>query len=213
MWRTLWWAVSALAAALLCSCSVPGEPVAQPPGALSSSPVSVPPSVRQFDDQGRMLPFRTDFPNRWSEGNNGTPYEPCTSVMPDALRELGIAPDSVADAASVNYQTLRGCKWKLIGSRFGSAHQIVGNAPSANPTLDGYKTLNSAVFHWHPSRTISGREVLVSSLGGDNCSTHVLSGRAIVTTSILVGTTPAEVDGICERAIAFTRATIDQIPR
>ncbi|MFT4127988.1 MAG: DUF3558 domain-containing protein, partial [Gordonia sp. (in: high G+C Gram-positive bacteria)] len=45
--------------------------------------------MRQTDDQGRRLPFDTEFPQRWSDGNDGTSYEPCTALSPDRLTELG----------------------------------------------------------------------------------------------------------------------------
>ncbi|MGC4934044.1 DUF3558 family protein [Gordonia sp. DT30] len=165
--------------------------------------------IRQTDQRGVPLPFTTEFPDRWSNLNDGSPYEPCTALSPPEVSSLGLDPSSVADAAAANHQTVRGCWWTFIGSRTSAAYQEVGNAPA----LDVYKAKNGDILDWRPDIILNGRAVAVGvRKGRSSCTTHVQSGSAIVTTSFSVNIDPPPIDKICDMAIAFTEATIDKMP-
>uniref|UniRef100_UPI003D91BD80 DUF3558 family protein n=1 Tax=Gordonia sp. B7-2 TaxID=3420932 RepID=UPI003D91BD80 len=171
------------------------------------------PSIRQVDDAGRRLPFMTVFPNRWSSNNDGTQYEPCTSVSDRVLASLGLDPRSVSDAAVADHQTVRGCEWDVLNRRRASASQYVGNlAGSGASDLDGYKAIFDD-FRWFPDRMIDGRTVAVFSLGVDHCATITVSGRALVFTDAALDRDDKDVSENCNFALAFTRATINKIPR
>lgn len=174
---------------------------------------SMTPTIRQTDDAGRPLPFRTVFPNRWSTNNDGTSYEPCTSVTDAVLTSQGLDPSSARDAASVDHQTVRGCQWAIANTRRSSVSQHVGNmAGSRSGSLDDYKAFNDD-FMWFPDQIIDGRTVGLFSLGADDCATIVVSGRAFVFTDATLDRDDASVAENCRVALAFTRATISQIPR
>ena len=83
-----WMITTALCAVLIAGiagcAAVKGRPVPVPlPSSASETHASVEPQIRQTDSMGRPLPFVTLFPNRWSGNNDGTPYEPCTSLRSD----------------------------------------------------------------------------------------------------------------------------------
>lgn len=193
-------------------CSAQGGPAAVPDSVGSVISSSVPKSIRQTDAQGRELPFVTKFPDRWSVNNDQTTYEPCTTVDVQTLLHLNLDPGSVADAASANHQTARGCIWKYKGERFAALSQYVGNMNGGVRSLVDYKAKNSR-WQWYPDQDIAGRVVGVASIGTDDCATHVQSGGALVATEVGIGSTSDDVSENCRRALAFTRATIDLIPR
>ncbi|QKT06740.1 DUF3558 domain-containing protein [Gordonia sp. X0973] len=148
------------------------------------------------------------FPNRLNPGNDGTSYEPC-SVSANEVISLGWSPTSKRDAATVDKQTARGCIWHdaQLGSVW-SVSQIVGNSPS----LDAYRTSHPH-FTWLPDVTINGRTIGVHLMGPSTCATSVQSQRAGVSTIVSYNRVPAPpTSQICDRAIAFTRATISQMP-
>ena len=68
-------------------------------------------------------------------------------------------------------------------------------------------------FTWFPDLDIGGRRVGLFSLGRDACDTIVESGTAFVFTHVALGYLHQDVTENCNRAIAFTRATIDLMPR
>lgn len=78
--------------------------------------------------------------------------------------------------------------------------------------ISDYKSRYSD-FTWFPDLNISGRRVGLFSLGRDACDTIVESGRAFVFTDVALGRLDDDVTENCNRAIAFTRATIDLMPR
>lgn len=125
---------------------------------------------------------------------------------------MNLDPESVSDAATANHQTARGCSWDYKGERFASLDQIVGNMNGSVVDLPTYKTRNRT-WRWFPDELVAGRIVGVSSLGVDDCATHVESGTALVSTDVSVGSSGTDVSENCRRALAFTRATIDLIPR
>ncbi|WP_353507229.1 DUF3558 family protein [Gordonia sp. ABSL1-1] len=170
--------------------------------------------VRQTDEAGRQLPFQTAFPNRWSANNDGSPYEPCTALSEDMLLRAGMVPASAMDAAVADGQTARGCVWRVGSGHKGTISQIVGNLTDPQDGLTGYKRLNSSGIEWFADTRVDGRTVAVGSSSSAHCLAVVQSQRAIVATiARMVALDRPPVPQICERAIAFTRATIDQIPR
>lgn len=178
----------------------------------SASATSTLREIRQVDDAGRPLPFRTKFPDRWNRANNGTAYEPCTALSEPSLERLQVVASSVRDAAGTNGQTLRGCEWEyrsVPGRGPWHVSQIVGNSPS----LAHDKTMKSAPTDvWLPDEHVRGREVGVHyTTSGRYCATYVQSGRAAVDTIVsVVGKVPPSE--ICDRALEFTRATISKMP-
>ncbi|MGC5248652.1 DUF3558 family protein [Gordonia sp. DT219] len=190
------------------SCSSSNQST-RPPFTFISVPSATPSEIRHTDQRGMSLPFATRFPDRWSNLNDGSTYEPCTALTPPEISSLGLAPNSVADAAAANHQTVRGCRWTFTGSRTSTAYQEVGNAPA----LDVYKAKNGDILDWRPDIILNGRAVAVGvRKGRSSCTTHVQSGSAIVTTSFSVNIDPPPIDKICDMAIAFTEATIDKMP-
>ncbi|WP_431309117.1 DUF3558 family protein [Gordonia prachuapensis] len=178
------------------------------PNGTSSNPQESP--VRQTDDNGVSLPFANSMPERWNRSNDGTPYEPCTAVTPEIAESQGLDPKSVADAATVNGQTLRGCDWQYLDPSMldWSAHQIVGDFSS----LQSYRSRNE-FFNWLPDRELSGRQVGVASLNSGDCFTYVQSRESGVVTGVSFASLPRpQLSEICDRAMALTRATIDSIP-
>ncbi|GED97326.1 DUF3558 family protein [Gordonia crocea] len=149
------------------------------------------------------------FPHRLNPGNDGTPYEPCDEVNREAVVQHGWDWSSLQDAASVDGQTARGCAWKdsEVGSVWGMS-QIVGNSPS----LDAYRHANQA-FTWFADRSIQGRQVIVFATSTGTCATRVQSRRAGVSTIVDYARRPSPpLSEICDRAIAFTKATISRMP-
>ena len=200
-----------LTAMTLGGCVVAGTPGADPYATSAVSSVRYP-EIRQTDDLGRTLPFKTVFAHRWSDNNDRTTYEPCTAVTSGVLESLDLDPNSVRDAAAVDYQTVRGCRWKFHDGPYTFLAQHVGNMNTGVTNVAQYKA-NFRDFRWFPGLRISGREVGVMSIGVDNCGTITASGGAFVFTQVGIGSDTLEVSENCRRAIAFTRATIDQIPK
>ncbi|MFT4126634.1 MAG: DUF3558 family protein [Gordonia sp. (in: high G+C Gram-positive bacteria)] len=190
-----------------CAESTDDEPRASAPG--SGNDANVPLPTRQTDAHGRPLPFRTEHPQRWSDLNNGTDYEPCTALTMAEIHALDVDPDSVRDAAIANHQTARGCIWRLRNSAGGGLVQALGN----DLPLQQYKAKRAVVVDWQPDIVINGRTVAVGhGLGDTECHTEVQSGTAIITTTVSIPTDTPPIDEICARAIAFTRATIVHMP-
>ncbi|MGV9827881.1 DUF3558 family protein [Gordonia sp. NPDC003429] len=193
-------------AASVSGCSAQGTPVAQTAGKMAtSSPVT----IRQTDDNGRPLPFRTTFPDRWNSGNDGTTYEPCTSVPESTLLEFDLDPQTASDAAAANFQTARGCDWHYSDRPLATLSQFVGNSHS----LDVYKKRQSVITQWFPDQSIAGRRVAVGKFTSpDLCMAVVTSGRSSVITQVTIPLDTPPIADICAKAVDFTRATIDQIP-
>lgn len=211
--RRKWASASAIALVLACtSCTtVNGGPVAGTPGPTATS--SSAPSIRQTDGSGRNLPFVTEFRNRWNINNNGSPYEPCTEVSVDVVRQFGLDPSSVRDAAASDFQTVRGCDWTLIEDGRSSIAQFVANILRPNDGLTGHKTLNRAGTTWFPDIEVEGRRVLVESMMAGECTVYVQSGNAVVITSVTrLGFRRPATEAVCREATDFLRATISEIP-
>ncbi|MEN2513029.1 DUF3558 family protein [Gordonia polyisoprenivorans] len=164
-------------------------------------------TIRQTDSSGTPLPFVTKFKDRWSDLNDGSPYEPCTALTEQELLSIGLAPDSVDDVALADHQTARGCLWRFSNSPTSNLSQDVGNYSS----LARYKEEYASTIDWQPDLFIDGRMVAIGIwLGQKSCVTNVQSGTAIVTTSVAVVGAPLSEK--CAKAIAFTKATIDKMP-
>ncbi|WP_157851011.1 DUF3558 family protein [Gordonia phthalatica] len=199
------------AALVLCAitgCSNPTETRNSVPSS------SAKPTLRQVDDAGVRLPFDTKFPDRWNQANNGTRYEPCTALLPTELARLGVDATSVRDAAGTNAQTLRGCEWAYRGTEVPArwfVSQFVGNSVGLE---EDKRKKSSETYVWLPDVRISGRTAGVHyTASGRYCVTYVQSGRAAVNTMVSVsGRTPPPPSKICDRALAFTRATIGKMP-
>lgn len=196
---------------ILAACTTQGVPESSP----SQQSVSASsPTIRQTDDSGRKLPFETSFPNRWSINNDGSSYEPCTQVSLEVIRESGLDPKSVNDAAASDFQTLRGCEWTYFDDELSTVSQFVGNIINPAAGLEGHKALNSAGTEWFPDREIGGRRVLVGSIAPSDCAVYVRSGNAVVVTAVTrfdIDRPPT--DRICDMAADFLRATIERIPK
>lgn len=194
------------------ACDEAGSPVAE--RSRSSHPAESAPRtqpIRQTDDAGRRLPFTTRFPNRWSANNDGTRYEPCTAVTNSELLSFELDPNSVRDVAAADHQTARGCRWSYQADRLTSLAQYLGNLEGSGATdLASYKHVNSN-WHWLADESIDGRTAAIETIGRDECSTYLVSGRAVVVTAVALRNSESGV--VCERALAFTRATIARIPR
>ncbi|WP_423132894.1 DUF3558 family protein [Gordonia malaquae] len=180
------------------ACSVDGLPTADT-------------TVRQVDDLGNRLPFATKHSRRWNSGNNGSSYEPCTALASVDLDNLGVDPDSAKDAAGTNGQTLRGCEWKYKGRTDRTLSQFVGNSVSL-AHAQSRRSDRSDV--WQPKLRIGTRTVGVHiNTTGGQCDTYVQSrGAGVITMVFEFSDPPSPTTDICERAIAFTRATIDRMP-
>ncbi|WP_431840563.1 DUF3558 family protein [Gordonia hongkongensis] len=207
-----WASASAITLALVCTTgctTVTGEPIAGTPGPTSTAA----PSVRQTDGAGRNLPFATEFANRWNINNDGSTYEPCTQVSDDVIRKFGLDPSSVRDVAASDFQTARGCNWKLIQDGRSSIAQFVANILRPNEGLTGHKTLNRAGTTWLPDIELEGRRVLVESMMPGECTVYVQSGTAVVITSVTrLGFHRPATEVVCNEATDFLRATIGEIP-
>lgn len=197
-----------MCALLLAGCdSIKGSPTsANEAASVTQAPNA---GVRQTDSHGRALPFHTTYPNRWNSGNDGTSYEPCTAAKAPLLESLGLDPSSVEDAAAADFQTARGCGWRVRGERSSTVDQFVGN----QPRLVEYKVKNSSTVMWQDDILIAGRTIGIGrDLGSPTCDTYVESGKSLVITSASSYDSSVPITEICDRAIAFTRATIDQMP-
>ena len=203
--RPLLLAISAITCA---GCAVAGDPVAAPE---SASPTSQTPAIRQTDDAGRRLPFDTKFPDRWSSNNDGTPYEPCTSVTESILTQFKLDPQSAEDVAIANHQTVRGCRWRFTSDNANSVAQIAANAP----TLDEYRSKNEGIFIFFPDTAIEGRQVQLFKIDDSTpeCSAAVRSSNATVDTTVTLYRNARPIDQICDMAVDFLRKAIDKIPR
>lgn len=162
--------------------------------------------IRQADDNGKALPFVTDFANRWNANNSGTSYEPCTTPTDTSLRSFGLDPSSVKDAAWVDGQTVRGCAWRFSSSQQGELSQIVG----VRESLDQFRSELAGPLNFRKDITVDGRRALVYS-DDVSCNTRLISGTAAVTTAV-VFPGGAATDPLCDKAIAFTRATAPSMP-
>lgn len=193
----------------LASCTVHTDGIPIPNNQKIAQPSAHP---RQTDGNGNTLPFVTEFYSRWNKGNDGTEYEPCTSLTNDALTALGLDPTSAEDAAAVDGQTARGCSWSAtppLGGDFWIS-QTVGNSPSLQSYKDKYRNLAK----WRPDVLIGGRNVGVEEDVTGACTSYVQSGQAGVTTgSNSAGLNKLSLDDQCARVIAFTEATISKMPK
>lgn len=194
-------------AAALGACAMSTERPVHPGGDSVSAANSA------SDSRYRTLPFDTTFTKRWNAANDGTDYEPCTALSREVLMSVGVDPDSVLDAAGTDGQTARGCKWQYAdpGRRDRwVVIQIVGNSPGLAVEK---RSVSSSADRWLPDIGIAGRVVGVHYREfGSMCETYVQSGSAAVSTIVTTHDELAESNEICDRAIAFTRATIDKIP-
>ncbi|MGV9669225.1 DUF3558 family protein [Gordonia sp. NPDC003504] len=165
--------------------------------------------IRQTDDVGNELPFRTSYPNRWNNLNDGSSYEPCTALTSQQLASLELIAESAADIALADRQTARGCKWEFSDLRLAHISQIVGNGPD----LPTYKSKQASTVQWQPDSEIAGRSVAIGTEPSSNsCTAYVRSGTAIVATGAAIPINPPPTPEICAKALAFTRATIDKMP-
>ncbi len=99
--------------------------------------------------------------------------------------------------------------WKYKEHGYATLSQTVGNADG----LDAYKEQYSVSVRWQGETSLGGRRVAIGGPpGGKACETFVASGSAIVITSAYFPASAPPINEICDRAIAFTRATIDQMP-
>ena len=194
--------IAAAAIVVLCStsCAVDGEP-----GAATSASNTIEP-IRQTDSSGKILPFVTRFPDRWSANNDGTTYEPCTALTDTEIAAAGLDPESVADAAIANHQTARGCRWKHSGIQLSGIGQITGN----RPTFEERMKLRSDFKAWW-DLTIDGRLVMVDPDSAASCTVTVKSGRSPVSTIVTRTWKAPPTKELCAIAIDFTRRTIPKM--
>lgn len=162
--------------------------------------------------QNATLPFESTFTQRWNSRNDGSSYEPCVSLDAASIADLQVDPDSVSDAAGTDGQTGRGCYWKFqpeVGDLW-SVQQGVANSES----FDAYKRKNRHRT-WQKGISIGGRNIGISGreeLG--ECLTYVQSRDAGVVSIVVHHRRPhPPINEICDRAIAFTKATINKMPR
>lgn len=171
------------------------------------------PGIRQTDDDGLLLPFETEFPNRWSDNNNGTPYEPCTKVETGVLVASGLDPASAEDVAASDSQTARGCKWTFTDGSSSVLSQFVGNIIRPAEGLDGHKKANSGGITWLSDSEVSGRRVLRGSIMAAECGVYIRSGDAVVVTSVIsFDPERPRTEEVCVRAENFLQKTIGAIP-
>jgi len=192
---------SILCASGLCAvaaCTTDGQP---------QSTVENPTAIRQADDQGRKLPFKTLFPNRWSKNNNGTSYEPCTALTNDDLASVGVDPSSAEDVALADHQTARGCLWRYVGNNMGRISQATGNRPSFEENIR-----DRGWYKISYNLTVGDRLVLVNSRDRFTCMTTVKSAHSPVHTTVIQTSHPPETSKLCARAISFTKLTIPEMP-
>ncbi|MBD0023917.1 DUF3558 domain-containing protein [Gordonia pseudamarae] len=186
------------------SCAIAGVPS---PSADSTDTTSTPTSIRQTDDHGKELPFTTKFPDRWSANNDGTTYEPCTSLTDTELSALGVDPTTVKDVALANHQTARGCIWSYRGRWMGGVSHFTGD----KPTFEEEKKDRS----WYEKSydiTIDGRLVLVDYWDSSRCITTVEVEHASVSTIVTRLWNPPPESELCNLAIEFTKLTLPKMP-
>jgi len=174
---------------------------------VGCSPTSLAPSHRSSSTSTTSI-APTEFPHRVNPGNDGTSYEPCDTPE-HVVASLGWSSVSKRDSATVDKQTARGCAWDDVkqGSVWGLS-QIVGNSPS----LAAYRQSNS-LFNWLSDLRVDGRQVNIFLMDQSTCVTRVQSRGAGVNTIVgYVGVPAPPTSQICDRAIAFTRATISRMP-
>ncbi|WOC11148.1 DUF3558 family protein [Gordonia sp. MP11Mi] len=198
--------LSCLVASLsLASCTTTGSPTT----AYSE------PSIRQFDDYGVQLPFKTVHSHRWNSTNDGTLYEPCTALTSAEVGSLRWVSVSAKDAAGTDGQTLRGCTW-TGESGDSTAHwtlsQFVGDSLGLGSAKK--RRPNSPAVVWLPDAELNQRTVgRLAYRTVNRCETYVQSGQAGVHTAVSVISNPQPpISEVCDRALAFTRATIDKMP-
>lgn len=193
----------------LSGCTVEGEHVSANRAASSSQPQTTSTSsLRQTDKEGNNLPFRTTFANRWNSNNDGTSYEPCTSISAEDVENFGLDATSVKDAATADFQSARGCSWRFANKPLATLSQYVGDADS----LASYKRENAATSNFLADTAINGRTISFDTLGQRECTAIIQSQRALVFTTVILAADPPPVAEICDTASNFTRATINQIP-
>lgn len=200
------YAIAALSIlASVAACTVPGTPV--PVNSTSGG-------IRQTDDSGIQLPFHTRLSKRWNASNNGTTYEPCTALSSDQVDLEGWDSSTVRDAAGSDGQTLRGCTWSsTVGNEAGGLlSQFVGNSRSLDHVVE--RSPDDEFTHWLDEQVVNGRRVGVLVYNNRvRCETYVQSGQAGVHTAVsVIATLQPPISEICDRALAFTRATIDKMP-
>jgi hypothetical protein len=155
------------------------------------------------------LPFENEFPDRWNPSNNGSPYEPCVAFSDAELIRFQIDPALIEDAAIVDGQGIRGCRW-FMRDKF-SISQLVTNSESLRQYREG-----TPDYEWKDSLRINDHEVGLFDLKFEDssCSTYVQSYSAAVVTTFAVSMAPeARADfSPCGLVIDFTTAYIDKIP-
>ncbi|WP_374206131.1 DUF3558 family protein [Gordonia zhenghanii] len=170
--------------------------------------------VRQVDDSGSPLPFETKHSHRWNNANDGTRYEPCTALPAFAVDAEGWDSSTARDAAGSNGQTLRGCTWTGQADQTGRwiLSQFVGNSPNLERAKS--RSPSDPYTVWMQDLTISERTVgILAYRDGSRCETYVQSNKAGVYTAVSAITTDQPpISEICDRALAFTRATIGKMP-
>jgi len=78
--------------------------------------------------------------------------------------------------------------------------------------LSAFKAANP-IFDWKDDILADGRVVAVFSIDHATCTTRVQSQRAGVSTVVSYNRLPSPpLSEICDRAIAFTKATISRMP-
>ncbi|WP_306302389.1 DUF3558 family protein [Gordonia paraffinivorans] len=202
-------ACTATTMTVLPACSVSGTPTATPSAAAESVSAL---QIRQTDDAGRPLPFKTEFPNRWNSNNSGTSYEPCTQVPGAVVQRFDLDEASVNDVAGSDFQTARGCQWKFSENRHSFLSQFVGNLDRPDGGLTAHKEDYSTTT-WHPDTEIAGRRVIVGSIDPGDCAAYVQSGNAVVVTNVVLIELEPQPMAACNAAVDFLRATIGAIPR
>lgn len=154
------------------------------------------------------LPFDSQFDNRWNEANDGSPYEPCVAFTESELERFNIDSRLVEDAALVDGQGVRGCRW-FMRDKF-----AIGQVVTDSASLPSYRRATPEL-DWKADLRIDGREVGLFGLNDDNetCSTYVQSYDAAVVTNVVTSTSDEgqKIDP-CKLVQDFTRAYIDKIP-
>ncbi|GAB3125578.1 hypothetical protein GCM10027289_00050 [Tsukamurella serpentis] len=155
------------------------------------------------------MPFVPRFAGRTNERNDGTSFEPCTAYSDAELRSLGVASQTLSDAAISESPNYRGCHWQSPNGS-GRFSQIVGNEKSTSD----YKAKQSA-RPWQPDRVVNGRIVIVATELGDGCLASFMSRNAMVHSSFRVtspGKPSADLVPECEKAIAWATLAISKAP-
>ncbi|MFJ6097077.1 DUF3558 family protein [Williamsia muralis] len=192
---------------LVCAaCAVEDRSTKAAPEQASSAAPPLAPATKGASVQ---LPFDNPFPNRWNASNDGTSYEPCNAFSSSELGEFGIDSTRIEDAAVVDGQGVRGCRWFMPG--IFSMSQLVTNSTSLTAYRDG-----TSDFEWKQDLSVEGRAVGMFDLKFDStsCSTYVQSFSAGVVTNFVISSDPESRGAIdpCKLVEDFTRAYIDKIP-